>query len=86
MCLGIPGEIVELIADQPDLAMVNVNGQSRPINIGLLEPGEAMPGNWVLIHLGFAVSPLEEEEGRAYLSFPQNLADLAPPETDQRAG
>lgn len=71
MCLGIAGEIVELVPDQPDLALVNVAGVTRRINIGLLEPDEAVPGGWVLIHLGFALSPIGEEEAKASLAFLQ---------------
>lgn len=69
MCLGIAGEIVEMVEGQPDLAMVNVSGVARRINIGLLEPDEVAPGTWVLVHLGFALSPISEEEGRASMDF-----------------
>ena len=59
MCLGIPGEVVEVLDDQPDLAKVDVSGVRRAINIGLLEGEELRPGDWVLIHVGFALSKIE---------------------------
>ena len=64
MCLGIPGEIVELMDDRPDLAKVDVSGVRRAINIGLLEDEKLEPGDWVLIHVGFAISQVDEEEAR----------------------
>ena len=56
MCLGIPGQVVELVAGYGDqLALVDVSGARRRVNIGLLETGPPAPGQWVLIHMGFAV-------------------------------
>ncbi len=69
MCLGIPGEVVEILADRPDLAKVNVSGVSRNINIGLLENERVEPGDWVLIHVGFALSKIDEEEAAATMAF-----------------
>ena len=65
MCLGIPGEIVEFMDDRPDLAKVDVSGVKRAINIGLLEDEKLEPGDWVLIHVGFAMSRVDEEEAIA---------------------
>lgn len=62
MCLGIPGRVVELRADHPDLARVDVAGVVRDINLGLLEDDPAVPGDWILIHLGFALQKMTEEE------------------------
>jgi hydrogenase expression/formation protein HypC len=69
MCLGIPGEIVELMDDRPDLAKVDVSGVRRAINIGLLENEKLEPGDWVLIHVGFALSKIDEDEAKAALDF-----------------
>jgi len=69
MCLGIPGEVLEIRADQPDLAMVDVSGVRRAINIGLLADEVVMPGDWVLIHVGFALSKIDEDEAKAALDF-----------------
>ena len=73
MCLGIPGEVVELYEDRPDLAMVDVSGVRRAINIGLLEDEKIQPGDWVLIHVGFALSKIDEEEAAAALAFLEGI-------------
>jgi hydrogenase expression/formation protein HypC len=73
MCLGIPGEVVEVLADREDLALVDVSGVKRAINIGLLEPGEVGPGDWVLIHVGFAMSKMDEREAAAALAFLEDM-------------
>ena len=66
MCLAIPGQIVELVDEPNRLAQVDVAGVRRTVNIGLLDAdagGGAVPGDWVLIHVGFALSKVDEEEG-----------------------
>jgi hydrogenase expression/formation protein HypC len=68
MCLGIPGQVVELHAMNPHLARVDVNGVGRTINIGLLEDEQIAPGDWVLIHVGFAMSKIHEDEARLALA------------------
>jgi hydrogenase expression/formation protein HypC len=73
MCLGIPGEVVEISVDRTDLAMVDVSGVKRMINIGLLEENEVGPGDWVLIHVGFAMSKIDEGEARAALEFLEGI-------------
>ena len=73
MCLGIPGEIVELMDDRPDLAKVDVSGVRRAINIGLLENEKLGPGDWVLIHVGFALSKIDEQEAKAALDFLEGI-------------
>jgi hydrogenase expression/formation protein HypC len=73
MCLGIPGEIVEILADRPDLAMVDVSGVQRAINIGLLADDPPVPGDWILIHVGFALSKIDEDEVRAALEFLEGI-------------
>lgn len=62
MCLGIPGEVVEIVDIERHLAKVNVAGVRRNINIGLLIDEGIAPGDWVLIHVGFAMSKIDEEE------------------------
>ena len=80
MCLGIPGEIVELSPDRADLAVVDVVGVRRTINIGLLTEDEAKPGAWVLVHVGFAMSRIDELEAAATLEM---LAGLGQAYTDE---
>ncbi len=67
MCLAIPGQILEIVDQQHRLAMVDVAGVKRKINIGLLDVDEVGvgPGDWVLIHVGFALSKVDEEEARS---------------------
>ena len=73
VCLAIPGQI-EAIVDEPNrLARVAVGGVVRTVNIGLLE--EAVPGDWVLIHVGFAMSKVDEEEARATLELLERMGD-----------
>lgn len=70
MCLAIPGEIVEFIPDTNDqLALVDVVGVKRRINVGLLDPGEVDIGDWILIHVGFAMSKVDEKEATEALSM-----------------
>jgi hydrogenase expression/formation protein HypC len=73
MCLGIPGEIVELLPEQPDLAKVNVSGVRRLINIGLLSDDPPKPGEWVLIHVGFALAKIDEAEAAAAMEFLESI-------------
>ena len=73
MCLGIPGEIVELHPEEPHLAKVDVSGVRRIINVGLLEGEQLQPGDWVLIHVGFALSKIDEAEAAAALNFLEGL-------------
>jgi hydrogenase expression/formation protein HypC len=73
MCLGIPGEVIEILPDQPDLARVDVSGVRRVINIGLLENETVVPGEWVLIHVGFALSKIDEAEAAAALEFLEGI-------------
>lgn len=68
MCLGIPGQLVELSADNDQLARVDVTGVRRMINIGLLEDETLEPGDWVLIHVGFAMSKIDEDEAAVALA------------------
>jgi hydrogenase expression/formation protein HypC len=68
MCLAIPGQIIEVVDEDKRLAKVDVAGVKRNVNIGLLdadESGGVGPGDWVLIHVGFAISQVDEEEARA---------------------
>jgi hydrogenase expression/formation protein HypC len=73
MCLGIPGEIIEINRDSPDLAKVSVSGVKRTINIGLLDDDPPLPGDWILIHVGFALSKIDENEAAAALEFLEGL-------------
>ena len=73
MCLGIPGEVVELDLERPDLAKVTVSGVRRLINIALLADDPPKPGEWVLIHVGFALSKIDEAEAAAAMEFLEGI-------------
>jgi hydrogenase expression/formation protein HypC len=73
MCLGIPGEVIEINQQRPDLAKVAVSGVKRAINIGLLADDPPVPGDWILIHVGFALSKIDEEEAKAALEFLESI-------------
>src|SRR5579862_5825197 len=64
MCLAIPGQIVEILPERDNLALVDVVGVRRKIDVGLLADDPAKPGDWVLIHVGFAMSRISEEDAR----------------------
>jgi hydrogenase expression/formation protein HypC len=82
MCLGIPGEIVELVDDNPHLAKVEITGVRRTINIGLLEDEELAVGDWVLIHVGFAMSKIDEDEAQRALEGLQLMGQAYTDEID----
>jgi hydrogenase expression/formation protein HypC len=74
MCLAIPGQIVEVTDEENRLARVDVAGVRRNVNVSLLE-GDVAPGDWVLIHVGFALSRVDEKEAHATLSLLQQMGD-----------
>jgi hydrogenase expression/formation protein HypC len=86
MCLAIPGQVIEIVDEANQIAKVDVVGVRRNVNVSLLanDGDEARPGDWVLIHVGFALSKVDEEEAHATLSllermgenFEQELEDL----------
>jgi hydrogenase expression/formation protein HypC len=95
MCLGIPGQVVEMVADNDQLAKVDVAGVRRMVNVGLLSDEGLLIGDWVLIHVGFAMSKIDEAEadrameglqlmGRAYTDEVEALRESRI--ADERAG
>src|SRR5271167_2259389 len=62
MCLAIPGQVVELFPDQPNTALIDVVGVRRRVDLGLLQDNLPVKGDWVLIHVGFAMSKISEED------------------------
>jgi len=65
MCLGIPGQVVALLDD--GLARIDVSGVRRDVSVAFTP--EAVPGDWVLVHVGFALARIDEEEARATLEL-----------------
>ena len=77
MCLAIPGQIVEWVDRDLHVAMAQVAQVRRSVNVGLLAETEDSVdvGDWVLIHVGFAMSKIDEEEARATREFLEELGD-----------
>ena len=77
MCLAIPGRVIEVTDEVNRLARVEVAGVRRTVNIGLLDSelagGGVGPGDWVLIHVGFALSKVDEAEAAATLELLQAM-------------
>ncbi len=85
MCLGIPGQLVEILDIDEHRAVADVDGVRREINLGLVmgEPGGIKVGDWVLIHVGFAMSKIDEEEAERTLSFLRLMGSAYDDEIDQ---
>ncbi|MFQ6330885.1 MULTISPECIES: HypC/HybG/HupF family hydrogenase formation chaperone [unclassified Nocardia] len=61
MCLGIPGRVVEILDGYHNqIALVDVSGEKRKVNVGLLEDDPVQPGDWVIIHMGFVIEKTDE--------------------------
>jgi hydrogenase expression/formation protein HypC len=77
VCLAIPGRIIELVDESNRLARVDVAGVQRSVNIGLLDSdGVGVgPGDWVLIHVGFAMSKVDEDEALETRRMLESMGD-----------
>jgi len=79
MCLGIPGQIVEIVDLHKLLAKVDVSGVRRQVNIACIvdeeHPAATCVGDWVLIHVGFAMSRINEDEAKKTLKLLMELGD-----------
>ena len=75
MCLGIPGRVVEWVDETDQLAKVEVTGVTRKINVGLVRDEGLQLGDWVLIHVGFAMSIIDEVEAAEALQSLQYLEE-----------
>jgi hydrogenase expression/formation protein HypC len=76
MCLAIPGKIVEIAADNRDSALVDVVGVRRRIDLGLLQEDKPVPGDWVLIHVGFAMSKISEQDAADQMNTLRMLGEI----------
>ncbi len=70
MCLAIPGQVVEIMdGTNGQIALVDIVGARRRINVGMLEDDDvAEPGDWILIHMGFALSKVDQAEAERAMS------------------
>ena len=73
MCLGIPGQVVEIVDVEQHLAKVDVNGIRRIISVRLLADEGLLVGDWVLVHVGFAMSKIDEVEAQLTLDQVQKM-------------
>ncbi|MCM3872958.1 MAG: HypC/HybG/HupF family hydrogenase formation chaperone [Pyrinomonadaceae bacterium] len=76
MCLAIPGKIVEIVDVDNRIAKVEVGGVKRNINIGMLGEDEATVGDYVLIHVGFAMSKVDEHEAHETLRVLKEIGEF----------
>jgi hydrogenase expression/formation protein HypC len=76
MCLAIPGKIVEISSDNQTSAIVDVVGVRRKIDLGLLQDDKPVPGDWVLIHVGFAMSKISEQDAADQMSTLRMLGEI----------
>jgi hydrogenase expression/formation protein HypC len=83
MCLGIPGQVVEFVDENHHIAKIDVNGVRRNVNVALVLPDGLEIGEWVLVHVGFALSKIDEEEAASTLRFLESLGQEYSDELDQ---
>jgi hydrogenase expression/formation protein HypC len=76
MCLGIPGQILEIVDDENSIAKVIVSGVKRNVSIALVRPEGIAPGDWVLIHVGFAMSKIDESEAHETMRSLRTMGDV----------
>lgn len=78
MCLGIPGQIIEIADVRQKLAMVDIGGVKRQVNIACIideeHPTESCIGDWVLVHVGFALNRIDEQEAAKTIELLNELA------------
>lgn len=75
MCLGIPGQILEFVDEENSIAKVEVSGVKRNVNVFLVRPDGIGVGDWVLIHVGFAMSKIDEQEAQETLKLLHGMGD-----------
>ncbi len=79
MCLGIPGQIVAISDVERKLAKVEISGVSREVNLAPIAPPdgdlESLVGAWTLVHVGFAMSRIDEEEAAKTLALLMELGE-----------
>src|SRR6202047_3890788 len=76
MCLAIPGKIVEISSENQDSALVDVVGVRRRIDLGLLQDDKPAPGDWVLVHVGFAMSKISEQDAADQMNTLRMLGEI----------
>lgn len=82
MCLGIPGQIIDIVDDANSIAKVDVSGVRRNVSVALVRPDGIKPGDWVLIHVGFAMSKIDEAEAHETMKALQLMGQAYADELD----
>ena len=81
MCLGVPARVTRIVDDTRCLAMVEVSGVERETNVMCVAPNDepltSLVGKWVLLHVGFAMSIIDEAEAQRTLEVLEALGDVA---------
>jgi hydrogenase expression/formation protein HypC len=85
MCLGIPGQIVEFVDAVNDIAKVEVSGVRRNVSVALVRPDGIALGDWVLVHVGFAMSKIDELEAQETLRMLRELGEAYEDELEMLA-
>jgi hydrogenase expression/formation protein HypC len=85
VCLGIPGQIIEIVDDANDIARVDVSGVRRNVSVALVRPDGIAPGDWVLVHVGFAMSKIDETEAQETLRLLKEMGEAYQDELDALA-
>ncbi len=86
MCLAIPGQVIEMVDPANQIAKVDVVGVRRTVNVGLLAEVGVAPGDWVLIHVGFALSRIDEQEAQATLRLLEQMGSAYEQELEELKG
>jgi hydrogenase expression/formation protein HypC len=81
MCLGIPAQIVEILDEEGGLAKAEISGVRREVSIALCP--EAAVGDWVLVHVGFALSLIDEQQARETLTLLEQMGEAYRREVDE---
>ena len=82
MCVGIPAQVVEILAAEKKSAIVEVEGVRREVSIVIVLDDGVKVGDWVLLHVGFAMSIIDEAEAAAQLEFMRMLGSVYDEEVD----
>lgn len=75
MCLGIPGQILKMPDEGQPVAIVLVSGVKRTVDISIVQDEQPAPGMWVLVHAGFALSVISEQEAQDTIALLTEMAD-----------
>lgn len=86
MCLGIPGQILEIVDDENSIAKVVVSGVKRNVSVALVRPEGIEPGDWVLIHVGFAMSKIDENEAQETMKALYTMGNIFTDELEMLQG